>query len=81
MSDIGTAARYEWCMSQIKRINKAFPAATIETRRAPAGWLESLEISEAQLARGETVPLEPVLQMMRESIARTEAKRAKTDGK
>jgi hypothetical protein len=52
------------------------PPAEVETRKAPAGWLESLERSEAQLARGETVPLEPVLELMRASIARMEGKRA-----
>ncbi len=48
----------------------------VEARKAPAGWLESLERSEAQLACGETVPLEPVLDLMRASIDRMEAKRA-----
>ncbi len=47
-----------------------------QTRAAPAGWLEALERSEAQLARGETVPLEPVLERLRATIARMDAKRA-----
>jgi hypothetical protein len=51
-------------------------AAQVETRTAPAGWLEALDRSEAELARGETVPLEPVLNLMRASIARMDAKRA-----
>jgi hypothetical protein len=48
----------------------------VEARKAPADWLESLERSEAQLACRETVPLEPVLDLMRASIDRMEAKRA-----
>ncbi len=47
-----------------------------EPSQVPGGWLEALERSEAQLARGETVPLEPMLDLMRASIARMEAKRA-----
>ncbi len=63
-------------MSRMSRQLENPPAAAAETRKAPAGWLEALERSEAQLARGETVPLEPVLDLMRASIARMEAKRA-----
>lgn len=62
-------------MSRVSPYSHA-PAAPVETRKAPAGWRESLERSEAQLARGETVPLEPVLDRVRASIARMEAKRA-----
>jgi hypothetical protein len=40
---------------------------------APAGWLEILEESEAELAAGLTVPSEVVRQMLRESLARLEA--------
>ncbi len=43
--------------------------------RAPAGWLEALERSEAQLAAGQTVPGEEVMRELYESIARLEAKR------
>jgi hypothetical protein len=43
---------------------------------APAGWLEALAESEAELAAGLTVPAEVVHQRIRESIARIEAKRA-----
>lgn len=43
---------------------------------APAGWLEALERSEADVAAGRTVPLEPVLERMRDSIKRMEARRA-----
>jgi hypothetical protein len=40
---------------------------------APAGWLEILEESEAELAAGLTVPGEFVRQMLRDSLARLEA--------
>jgi hypothetical protein len=63
-------------MSRVSRRLENPPADALETREAPAGWLESLERSEAQLARGETLPLEPVLDLMRASIARMESKRA-----
>jgi hypothetical protein len=42
---------------------------------APAGWLEILEESEAELAAGLTVPGEVVRQMLRDSLARLEARR------
>ncbi len=35
-----------------------------------------MELSKAQIAAGETVPLEPALDRLRASIARMEAKRA-----
>jgi hypothetical protein len=41
---------------------------------APTGWLEILEESEAELAAGLTVPGEVVRQMLRDSLARLEAK-------
>jgi hypothetical protein len=44
--------------------------------QAPAGWLEALDRSEAQLAAGETVPGEEVMRELYESIARLEAKHA-----
>jgi len=43
---------------------------------APAAWGEALEISMAQIAAGQSVPLEPALERLRASIARMEAKRA-----
>ena len=48
------------------------------TRRdpPPAGWLEALARSEAQLAAGQVVPGEAILRELRESIARLEAKHA-----
>ena len=48
-------------------------------RPAPAGWLENLERSEADLEAGRTVLLEPVLARMRESIKRLEARQAGQD--
>jgi len=48
-------------------------------RPAPAGWLETLERSEADLAAGRTVPLEPVLARLRESIKRMELRQAGQD--
>jgi hypothetical protein len=41
---------------------------------APAGWLEILEESEAELAAGLTVPGDVVRQMLRDSLARLEAR-------
>jgi hypothetical protein len=42
--------------------------------KTPPGWmLESLERSEAQIAAGQVVPLEPVLDRLRASIARMQA--------
>jgi len=43
---------------------------------APPGWLEALDESEAELAAGQTVPGEAVHQRIRDSLTRTEAKRA-----
>jgi ribosomal protein L29 len=43
---------------------------------APAGWLEALARSEAQLAAGQLVPGEEIMRELRESIARLEAKQA-----
>jgi hypothetical protein len=50
---------------------------TNENNKAP-GWLvESLERSEAQIAAGQIVPLEPVLDRLRASIARMRAGEAR----
>jgi predicted transcriptional regulator len=43
-------------------------------KKAPAGWLEALAESEADLAAGRTVPLEKVLHDLDESIRRLETK-------
>jgi hypothetical protein len=47
-------------------------------RHAPAGWLESLEISEAELAAGKTVPAEPIFRRLQESIEQLEKAQAPT---
>lgn len=39
----------------------------------PAGWLERLARSKAQIAAGQTVPLLPVLDRLRASAERLEA--------
>jgi hypothetical protein len=49
---------------------------TTNRTEAPAGWLEALAESEAQLAAGQTVPGEAVRQGLRDSIARLETKQA-----
>lgn len=42
--------------------------------KLPPGWIvESLDRSEAQIAAGQTVPLEPVLDRLRASIARMQS--------
>ena len=45
------------------------------SKKAPAGWLEALAISEAELAAGLTVPLEKVLQEFDEDARKFEAAR------
>jgi len=45
---------------------------------APADWVDALERSKAQIDAGETVPSEPVLQRMRDRLARLEAIRSKS---
>jgi len=48
--------------------------------KIPPGWLvESVELSEAQIAAGQTVPLEPVLDRLRASIARMRGKRPQAE--
>lgn len=42
----------------------------------PAGWLEALDESDAQLAAGQTVPLELLLDGLRQAAAQLEAKLA-----
>ncbi len=48
---------------------------TVADKTAPGWMLESLERSEAQIAAGQIVPLEPVLDRIRASIARMEEDR------
>jgi hypothetical protein len=52
---------------------------TTTRAEVPAGWLEALDRSQAQAEAGETVPLEPVLDRLRASIARMKAKRSEQD--
>jgi hypothetical protein len=64
----------------LKRLEKAAAKAYGLVMNAagdknPPGWLvESLERSEAQITAGQTVPLEPVLDRLRASIARMRGK-------
>jgi hypothetical protein len=51
----------------------------VSEKTAPAWLTESLELSKAQIAAGETVPLEAALDRLRASIARMEAKRATSE--
>ena len=44
------------------------------TRAVPAGWLEAIAESEAELAAGLTVPGDEVMRELYESIARLEAR-------
>ena len=53
----------------------------ITLRPIPAGWFEALEQSDAELAAGRTVPLEPVLARLREGIKRMELRQAVQDNK
>jgi hypothetical protein len=45
---------------------------------APAGWLDALAESEAELANGQTVPGEEVMRELDECIARLEGRKAAT---
>jgi hypothetical protein len=47
----------------------------------PAGWLEALGESEADLVAGRVVPGEVVMQELRDCLARLEAKPAAKPGK
>lgn len=42
----------------------------------PAGWIDAMDESDAQLAAGQTVPLEPLLDELRQAAAQLEAKLA-----
>ena len=46
------------------------------SQHAPAGWLEALERSEAQLAAGQVVSGDEVIRKLHASIARVEARQA-----
>jgi hypothetical protein len=47
-------------------------APTFERTPAPAGWVESLERSRREIDAGQTMPLEPVLDRLRKSLAELE---------
>jgi hypothetical protein len=47
---------------------------TDPTRPSVADWVAALDRSDAQLAAGETVPLAPFMQRLRQSIEHLEAK-------
>jgi hypothetical protein len=50
--------------------------------KTPPGWLvEALERSEARIAAGQTVPIEPVLDRPRASIARMKARQSPVEPK
>ncbi len=70
-----------WRMTRSINAKRNLTPDIPEAAEAPAGWLEFLDHSEAQIAAGQTVPLAPVLDLMRASIARMEAKRTGTDKK
>lgn len=48
----------------------------ITSQPIPAGWLDAMDESDAQLAAGQTVPLEPLLDELRQAAAQLEAKLA-----
>jgi hypothetical protein len=39
-------------------------------------WVADLDISEAEVARGEAVPLEPILERLRQTASRIAARKA-----
>jgi hypothetical protein len=47
-------------------------SSTADRATVPAGWVESLERSKAQIAAGVTVPLIPILDRLRGSAERLE---------
>ncbi len=56
------------------------PDMDAAVNKTPPDWMvESLERSEAQIAAGQAVPLEPVLDRLRASIARMKAAQAQTE--
>jgi hypothetical protein len=48
-------------------------SSTADRATVPAGWVEGLERSKAQIAAGMTVPLIPILDRLRASAERLEA--------
>ncbi len=73
--------RYIQLMSNVLKRPGRRPVTNVQAKPAPPGWVESLERSEAQIAAGLSVPLEPVLDRLRATVQRMEAKRAGTEKK
>ncbi len=71
-----TSDAYIKPMSRIANAERKVSLSQPDVAEAPAGWLEALEISEAQIAAGQTVPIEPVLDRLKATLARMEAKQA-----
>ena len=70
-------------MGEKGRTGYARPMDDIDTpddapRPPPAGWLEALERSEADLAAGRVVPGEVVMERLRRTIAEMEAEQHAT---
>src|SRR6185437_8060516 len=73
----GAGSRSPWLgLEGTARRAYSLPMADEPNQRVPAGWLEALAESRAQLAAGQIVPGEVVKQHLLDSIARLEAKRA-----
>lgn len=62
-------------MARTINFSDNLPASCEPATPAPVDWVNSLERSKAQIAAGQTVPVEPVLNMLLASIARMDAKR------
>jgi hypothetical protein len=60
-------------------LERVMDEITPSTQPVPAGWLEALAESRAELAAGLTVPGDEIMRELYESIARLEAR--KTNGK
>jgi hypothetical protein len=76
----GVAVAQGWRGLEIRPRPTYSPGMDAIVDKTPPGWLvESLERSEAQIAAGETVPLEPVLDRLRASIVRMQDKRVKAE--
>ncbi len=60
---------------EIRFLLAYIPGMAAAVNKTPPNWIvESLERSEAQIAAGQTVPLEPVLDRLRASMARMKSK-------
>jgi len=70
MREFGNQDAYNRVMARILNAERRQPPSRPAGAEAPAGWLESFEASEAQIAAGQTVPLDPVLDRLRATLAR-----------